>query len=94
MTVTKAEAQRIALEYVKSQEAEAGCELELLEGSTWERDFGWVFFYDSKDHIRTGEFRYTILGNAPIVVTRADGLLHETGTAYPVERYLERFNKR
>jgi hypothetical protein len=58
---------------VKAQEAGAGFELVLLDESTMERDFGWVFFYDSKSHAETGEIGYAVAGNAPIVVTRAEG---------------------
>lgn len=89
--MTKDEARALALGYVRSKEAEAGCDLMLLDNKTIERNFGWVFFYDSKDRVETGDLRYALAGNAPVVVTRADGVLHETGTALPLEKYLERF---
>lgn len=94
MNVTRADAEKIALGYVKSKEAEAGCELVLLDRSTRETAFGWVFFYDSKEHLETGDFRYALAGNAPIVVTLADGRVHETGTARPLEEYLREFTKK
>jgi len=90
--MTKSEAQQIALRYVKAKERVAGCELVLLDQATLERSFGWVFFYDSMRHRKTGDFREALAGNAPIVVTRADGLVHETGTALPLDRYLEKFS--
>lgn len=62
----------------------------ILDDETIEKNFGWVFFYDSKEHAETSDFRYALAGNAPIVVTR-DGVIHETGTALPLEKYLERF---
>lgn len=77
--------------YVKSREQEAECELALLSNSTIERNFGWVFFYDSKEHARTGEFQYMLAGNAPFIVMKSDGSVEVTGTALPVESYLERF---
>jgi len=89
--MTKDEARELAVRYVKSRESEAGCDLVLLDNKTIERSFGWVFFYDSKEHAETGDFRYALAGNAPVVVTCADGAVHETGTALPLERYLERF---
>jgi hypothetical protein len=89
--MTKDEARSLALSYVKSRESEAGCDLVLLDGKTIEKDFGWVFFYDSREHAETGDLRYALAGNAPVVVTRADGVVHETGTALPLDKYLERF---
>jgi hypothetical protein len=55
---------------------------------------GWVFFYDSIAHHRTGEFRNAIVGNAPLLVDRTDGSLHVTGTARPIEEYIERYRTR
>ena len=89
--MTKDEARAVALKYVRSREAEAGCDLVLLDSQTMEKRFGWVFFYDSKEHAETGDFRSALAGNSPVVVTRADGTVHETGTAIPLEKYLERF---
>ena len=89
--MNQSEARQVAIEYVKSQKPGAGCELVLLDTLTQEHPFGWVFFYDSRRHVETGHFRDTILGNAPIVVTRTDGQVHVTGTAYPVEHYLKKF---
>lgn len=91
MSINRDQALKIALGHVKNKEIEAGCELMLIEEHTMERAFGWVFFYDSKAHIETGDFRYAIAGNAPIVVTRSDGAIHETGTALALESYLEQF---
>jgi hypothetical protein len=90
--MTKTEATQIALDYVKRMEAGVGCELVLLDSKTLERQFGWVFFYDSRRHAETGDFRHALAGNAPIVVTRRDGKIHETGTALPLEEYLGQFD--
>ena len=54
-------------------------------------EFGWVFFYDSKKHQETGDFRFSLAGNAPIIFDRHDGKLYSTGTAHPVEYYLEQY---
>ena len=92
--MTKHQAEQIALEFLKAKALEAGCDLALLDSSTMERNFGWVFFYDSKRHLETGDFRDALAGNAPFVVTRADGRVHETGTAQPLEHYLGRSRSR
>jgi hypothetical protein len=90
--MTRSEARQIALDYVKDQQAKSGIELSLLDEHTIERDFGWVFFYGSKKFVETGDIQYLIAGNAPIVITRTDGRIHETGTAYPIEHYLRKFS--
>jgi hypothetical protein len=89
--MTRSEAEHVAREYLKAKERGAGCELVLVDQHTIERDFGWVFFYDAKRHVETGDIRDALAGNAPIVVTKADGRIHETGTAYPLEHYLKEY---
>jgi hypothetical protein len=90
-TITAAQAKELALEWVQKQRVGEGDECVLVERSTMERPFGWVFFYGSKRYIETGESRYALAGNAPVVVTRVDGRIHHTGTAFPIEHYLEKF---
>src|SRR5262245_6315932 len=89
--MTQSDARRIALDYLKAQEPQRGFEVVLLDRYTIERDFGWVCFYDSKRHQESGSIRDAIAGNAPIVVTKADGRIHVTGTGRPIEYYLQRF---
>jgi hypothetical protein len=67
--------------------------LALLEDNTIEDEFGWVFFYESEDYIKSGSYREMLLGNAPLMISRQDGHLHVTGTAHPVEFYIENFKR-
>lgn len=89
--MTQSEAEEIVQQYLRSQERGGAPDLVLLKDGTMEREFGWVFFYQSKRYLETGNFSDILAGNAPLVVTKSDGRLHETGTAHPVEHYLERF---
>ena len=58
-----------------------------------EHDFGWVYFYDGSVHAATGNVRDSVVGNAPLIVDRADGQLYITGTAQPLEHYLEEYRR-
>lgn len=68
-------------------------ELVILDEHTMEIDFGWVFFWNSKKYQETGEFHYALAGNAPLIVDRLDGSVHETSTAYPIEEIIENYRK-
>jgi hypothetical protein len=61
----------------------------VLEDCTIERDSGWVFFYDSRLFRETGDSCYIIAGNSPFFVRRADGAVFVTGTAHPIEVYIQ-----
>ncbi len=76
---------RIAEEYVAQIGTLSGISWRISEQQAIERSFGWVFFYLPEDeHVLVG-------GNAPIIVNRKDGSVHSTGTAYPIEQYLESY---
>ena len=64
---------------------ESGYSLVLISSATMEREFGWVFFYRDSDPSQL------LAGNAPFIVDRTDGSIHVTGTAYPIEQYLESY---
>jgi hypothetical protein len=65
--------------------------LEILSDRTEEHDFGWVFYYDSAEHIQTGDFREGLVGNAPLIVDRNSGQIVETGTAHEAEYYVNNY---
>lgn len=85
--LTTADRAMLALPSVKD------CGLTILDGETIEDDFGWLFFWQSRRYLETGNFSDILAGNAPLLVSRKDGTLHETGTAHPAEHYIENFRR-
>ncbi|MGA1983506.1 MAG: YrhB domain-containing protein [Acidobacteriaceae bacterium] len=65
-------------------------ELVIVDQSTRAEDFGWVFFYQSKSYVDTGDWHEMLVGNAPLIVDFG-GQVHETGTGLPIEDYIEGF---
>ena len=65
--------------------------LVVLEKETIGRDWGWVFFYQNEEYLKTCDFRFQLAGNAPIMVNRNTGEIVETGTANPVEYYIKKY---
>lgn len=58
----------------------SGIEVAIVDTETTERDFGWVFRYESKKTIETGDVREAISGNGPIIVDRYSGILRRFGS--------------
>lgn len=54
-----------------------------------EHDFGWLYFYDSATHAKSGKLTDAVVGNAPLIVDKVDGKLYVTGTTHPLEHYLQ-----
>ena len=76
---------------------ERGDNLVIIESSIIEKDYGWVFFYNSKKFVETNNSRHFLVGNGPIVVEKADGSIHKLGTAggaqHQIKLYEARRNK-
>ena len=56
-----------------------------------ETNYGWCFFYQSDEYLRTNNISYALAGNAPFFVNNIDGSITEFGTAHPVEYYIEQY---
>jgi len=63
----------------------------VLEEETIEKEWGWVFFYQSKAYLESGDFRDMLGGNAPIIINRNTGNLKHTGTAHDIEHYIKEY---
>jgi hypothetical protein len=61
----------------------------LMEDSTIEKPWGWVFFYQNKQFVDTKTMVQQIAANAPFIVNRRTGKVTKTGTAYDLTQYLQ-----
>lgn len=66
-------------------------EVVVLTSDTLEQSFGWVFFYQSRAYIESGDMSDALVGNAPVIVNRFTGDVVETGTAEPIDAYISRY---
>lgn len=92
--IDKRTAEGIAKSYVSKVRIGRRQDAVLNTQRTLEKSFGWVFFYDSKKYLDTRDYHFRALGNSPLIVDRADGSLHVTGTARPVEYYIAEYEKK
>lgn len=66
-------------------------ELAIMDSETIEKEYGWVFFYQAQEYIKTRDIVDALVGNAPYIVNKYTGELIETGTANPVEDYIAEY---
>jgi len=85
--LTREEAQRLVEVQLARVAVDAG-DCIVLERSTIERPFGWVFFYNSREFVETGNASAALAGNAPYIVNRFTGAIVATGSARAVEYHL------
>lgn len=89
--ITFKEAEEIAKQYLAALRNEIGSPVQLTK--TQEETFGWVFFYQSKDYMETGNLSSMLAGNAPFIVDQETGEVHILGTAYPVGVYIKEYDQ-
>lgn len=90
--MTQERARELAWAHLEKWYGEAAEGIELSNRCV-ERAFGWVFFYNSKEFYRTRREEDCIIGAAPLIVDRSTSLVHATGTARPLEHYLEKYEE-
>ncbi len=66
----------------------------IIDEATIEKSYGWIFFFNSKKFLETGDFLYALGGNGPIAVEKETGQLHKLGTAHPSEYYIKEFERK
>jgi Immunity protein 35 len=93
INIEKSEALKIVQEHISKLQEGRSYQLAVMHDRTREEDFGWVFFYNTRQFIETGDWQWSLGGNAPLIVDRRTGELHVTGTAYPIEHYIAEYRK-
>jgi len=65
--------------------------LVIIDEQTIEKEYGWVFFYQTQKFAETRDFHYSLAGNGPLIVEKANGALHKFGTAQNPEETIREF---
>lgn len=87
--ITIKEAEATARQYLTDLQGIIGNPIQITK--IQKESFGWVFFYQSKDHLKTGNISSMLAGNAPFIVCRETGAVEVLGTAYPADVYRKEY---
>lgn len=66
----------------------------VVEGSTIEKPWGWIFFYQSKKYLETGSFADRLAGNGPVFVNKQTGDVDFFGSVPSLDVILAEYEKR
>ena len=67
----------------------SGIPISIVDRATLEKSWCWVFFYQSREALETGDAKKRLVGNGPLVVEKDGGRMYFLGTGRPVEKQLE-----
>ena len=92
--MNKHEAQSLVVaELEKSKDKYDPIDYVILVDETIEKEWGWVFFYQSKAYVESGDFIEMLSGNSPIIVNRHTGDLVYTGCDFEISHYIKEYEK-
>ena len=92
--ITRIDARRIAAAHVgEGRLARGGFVPVIVDESTLEAPWGWVFYYESEEFLRSHDFTEALVGNGPVGVARADGKIYEIGSADSMDEALARISE-
>lgn len=66
----------------------------VVEEETIEKPYGWIFFYNSKKYIESGQIRFALAGNGPVIVNKRTETVEFCGTNRSVQELIEDYEKK
>ena len=90
--ISEEEARKIVTNFVGEQCAGVEGGVVILTSETIKKTYGWIFFYNSRKYVETGNPLEALGGNGPIVV-ETNGRVHQLGTAHAPSTIVAQFEK-
>lgn len=84
---------KVAKELVERHLGAANLNWVVTDAPHYEGQTCWVFSYQSKAYIESGNITDALAGNAPLLVERSNGNVIVLGTAQRIEFYVENYEK-
>ena len=90
--IDKDTAIRLVTQYINEHYG-ADEELAIAPEGTIEKEYGWVFFYNTKKYLETEVISYALAGNGPVIFEKSDGQITAFGTNRPVEELIRDYEQ-
>jgi hypothetical protein len=92
--ITKKQAEEAVATTLRSRCQTPDDSFVIVENLTIEKPFGWVFFYDSKKYLETGNINDAIAGNGPIFVNKHTGRIEFCGSYKSVQEFVFEYERK
>lgn len=83
----------IALNFIRRRNPKLADEL-IVSKEPLEKTYGWIIFYSTRTYVETGNYKYALAGNGPLVVDKVTGEIVQLETAIPVADAIREFEER
>lgn len=65
--------------------------IELMVSDVIEQDFGWVFLYDTLEHVESGNLNSSLSASLPLIFDKSDGIIYTSEKAASLEAYVAQY---
>lgn len=91
--ISESEATDIAMRFIRREAAAVEGGVVIISEKTIRKPYGWIFFYNARLHLETGDPLAALGGNGPLVVERESGRVHVLSTVEDVAAAIGAFEK-
>ena len=88
--LNKEEARKIALTAIADSAKKSGLDYVIIEKLIVEKDFAWVFPFNTREYVETGNIKKIALGISPVVINRQSGAVVAV-PHMPIANFLEQY---
>jgi hypothetical protein len=68
--------------------------LTIIDNATIEKPYAWIFFYNSKQFIETGNIMDALGGNAPLFISKFTGHIATFATGQSIDKMIDEYEER
>jgi hypothetical protein len=68
--------------------------LAIIDARTVHKPYGWIFFFNRKEFLETGNYKKSLIGNGPIVCFKLTGRIIRLGSSFDPEKKIAEFESR
>lgn len=66
----------------------------IIEERTIEMPWGWIFFWNTRLYLETGDLEHALIGMPPLCVDRRQGSVSPVANVEPLTREIKRFERK
>ena len=89
--LTKSQARARAKQEILTRCAEV--DPKIVDENTLDYEWGWAFFYNSREYLETGNISSALAGNGALLVNKYTGDIATTGTGRPLAEYVQEYEE-
>lgn len=91
--ITNQEAKQLAEIELNERSISSDDSLIILDEHTIEKEYAWIFFYQSKKYKETKDIRFLVGGNGPLFISKTNGQVASFRTGLSIDEMIDQYEE-